>query len=51
MIVGAFDRDKSASGHSLTMRETISVSLAEIDGATAYEVSGMEILFYSSFCG
>ncbi|XP_071901338.1 uncharacterized protein [Coffea arabica] len=32
--------DKSASGHSLTMRQTISVSLAEIDGATAYEVSG-----------
>lgn len=38
--IGAFDRDKSVSGHSLTIRETISVSSAEIDGATAYEVSG-----------
>ncbi|KAL3528618.1 hypothetical protein ACH5RR_007940 [Cinchona calisaya] len=33
--------DNSMSGHSLTLRETISVSAAEIDGATtAYEVSG-----------
>ncbi|XP_059641894.1 uncharacterized protein LOC132283876 [Cornus florida] len=32
--------DKSLSGHSLTLQETVAVSLAEINGATAYEVSG-----------
>ncbi|GMH23783.1 hypothetical protein Nepgr_025626 [Nepenthes gracilis] len=32
--------DKSASGHSLTVRKTVEVSSAEIGGATAYEVSG-----------
>ncbi|KAG4207350.1 hypothetical protein ERO13_A03G061100v2 [Gossypium hirsutum] len=31
--------DKSASGHSLTVRETITVTRAEIEGATAYEVT------------
>lgn len=29
------------SGHSVTLRETIAVSSTEINGATAYEVSGM----------
>ncbi|XVE51928.1 hypothetical protein DITRI_Ditri02bG0079500 [Diplodiscus trichospermus] len=32
--------DKSVSGHSLTVRETMTVTPAEIDGAIAYEVSG-----------
>lgn len=32
--------DKSASGHSFTVRETVEVSSIEISGATAYEVSG-----------
>ncbi|KAI5665445.1 hypothetical protein M9H77_15298 [Catharanthus roseus] len=32
--------DQSVSGHSLTLRESVAVSLAEIDGAIAYEVSG-----------
>lgn len=32
--------DKSASGHSLTVRETVEVSSIEINGATAFEVSG-----------
>ncbi|GMH04089.1 hypothetical protein Nepgr_005928 [Nepenthes gracilis] len=32
--------DKSACSHSLTIRETVEVSSAEISGATAYEVSG-----------
>ncbi|KMS96840.1 hypothetical protein BVRB_8g199160 [Beta vulgaris subsp. vulgaris] len=32
--------DKSASGHSLTVRETVEVTSAEISGATAFEVSG-----------
>uniref|UniRef100_A0A803MRP1 Survival protein SurE-like phosphatase/nucleotidase domain-containing protein n=1 Tax=Chenopodium quinoa TaxID=63459 RepID=A0A803MRP1_CHEQI len=32
--------DKSASGHSLTVRETVEVNSAEISGATAFEVSG-----------
>ncbi|XP_024022702.1 uncharacterized protein LOC21396661, partial [Morus notabilis] len=32
--------DKSVSGHSVTLRETVAVSSAEIKGATAYEVSG-----------
>lgn len=34
-------RDKSVSGHSVTVGETITVSPAEIDVATAYEVSGV----------
>lgn len=37
-------RDKSASGHSVTVRETVAVTSAEFNGATAFEVSG-EILF------
>uniref|UniRef100_A0A251SWC9 Putative survival protein SurE-like phosphatase/nucleotidase n=1 Tax=Helianthus annuus TaxID=4232 RepID=A0A251SWC9_HELAN len=32
--------DKSFSGHSFTYQESISVSTAEIKGATAYEVTG-----------
>ncbi|XP_021295150.1 uncharacterized protein LOC110424785 [Herrania umbratica] len=36
-------RDKSVSGHSVTLRETIAVTPAEIDGATAYEVSGTTV--------
>uniref|UniRef100_A0A5B6ZZW3 Survival protein SurE-like phosphatase/nucleotidase domain-containing protein n=1 Tax=Davidia involucrata TaxID=16924 RepID=A0A5B6ZZW3_DAVIN len=32
--------DKSLSGHSVTLRETVAVSSAEVNGATAYEVSG-----------
>lgn len=28
------------SGHSVTLKETIAVSSADINGATAYEVSG-----------
>ena len=34
-------REKSVSGHSVTLGETIAVNSAEISGATAYEVSGM----------
>lgn len=37
-------RDKSTAGHSVTLKETIEVTLAEIRGATAYEVSGMTLL-------
>ncbi|KAJ4958227.1 hypothetical protein NE237_025338 [Protea cynaroides] len=32
--------DKCVSGHSVTLRETLAVSSAEIGGATAYEVCG-----------
>ncbi|XP_031275470.1 uncharacterized protein LOC116133945 [Pistacia vera] len=32
--------DKSASGHSVTVRETLAVSSVEMNGATAFEVSG-----------
>ncbi|KNA06463.1 hypothetical protein SOVF_180840 [Spinacia oleracea] len=32
--------DKSASGHSLTVRESVEVTSAEMSGATAFEVSG-----------
>ncbi|KAL8189358.1 hypothetical protein R6Q57_028924 [Mikania cordata] len=35
--------DKSFSGHSFTHQESISVSTAEIKGATAYEVSGTPV--------
>lgn len=29
------------SGHSVTLQETVAVNSAEINGAIAYEVSGM----------
>ncbi|XP_044497746.1 5'-nucleotidase SurE-like isoform X1 [Mangifera indica] len=35
--------DKSVSGHSVTLQETIAVNSAEINGATAYEVSGTPV--------
>ncbi|KAE8655468.1 hypothetical protein F3Y22_tig00117026pilonHSYRG00004 [Hibiscus syriacus] len=35
--------DKSISGHSVTVRETITVARADIDGAIAYEVSGTPV--------
>ncbi|KAM0007603.1 putative 5'-nucleotidase [Helianthus debilis subsp. tardiflorus] len=35
--------DKSFSGHSFTYQESISVSTAEIEGATAYEVTGTPV--------
>ncbi|KAH7547152.1 uncharacterized protein LOC107425255 [Ziziphus jujuba] len=35
--------DKSVSGHSVTLRETVAVNSAEIVGATAYEVSGTPV--------
>ena len=44
-----FFRDKSVSGHSVTVRETVAVSSAEISGAIAYEVSGKANIF-GIFC-
>ncbi|KAM7471832.1 hypothetical protein LguiA_010015 [Lonicera macranthoides] len=35
--------DKSLSGHSVTLRETVAVTPAEIKGATAYEVAGTPV--------
>ncbi|KAB1218409.1 5'-nucleotidase SurE [Morella rubra] len=35
--------DKSVSGHSVTLQETVAVSSAEISGATAFEVSGTPV--------
>ncbi|KAA0036704.1 5'/3'-nucleotidase SurE [Cucumis melo var. makuwa] len=35
--------DKSVSSHSVTLRETVAVSSAEINGVTAYEVSGTPV--------
>ncbi|XAR49929.1 5'-nucleotidase [Bertholletia excelsa] len=35
--------DKSVSGHSVTIRETVAVTSVEINGATAYEVSGTPV--------
>ncbi|KAK8524804.1 hypothetical protein V6N13_015808 [Hibiscus sabdariffa] len=35
--------DKSVSGHSVTVGETITVTPSEIEGATAYEVSGTTV--------
>ncbi|XP_068335269.1 uncharacterized protein [Pyrus communis] len=35
--------DKSVSGHSVTLQETVAVSSADINGATAYEVSGTPV--------
>ncbi|KAJ8535848.1 hypothetical protein K7X08_034249 [Anisodus acutangulus] len=35
--------DKSVAGHSFTLNETIAVTLTEVHGATAYEVSGTPV--------
>ncbi|KAJ4717871.1 5'-nucleotidase SurE-like [Melia azedarach] len=35
--------DKSMSGHSVTLQETVAVNSAEINGAIAYEVSGTPV--------
>ncbi|KAL8466216.1 hypothetical protein ACS0TY_035360 [Phlomoides rotata] len=35
--------DKSTSGHSLSMKETVEVASAEVNGAVAYEVSGTPV--------
>ncbi|KAL8138546.1 hypothetical protein V2J09_004547 [Rumex salicifolius] len=35
--------DKSLSGHSVTLNETVAVSSLDISGATAYEVSGTPV--------
>lgn len=44
-----FDRDQSGSGHSITLRESVAVTSAEIDGAEAYEVSGTLIWLLISY--
>ncbi|THG19406.1 uncharacterized protein LOC114262119 [Camellia sinensis] len=41
--VCAPESDKSMSGHSVTLRETVAVTSTEISGATAYEVSGTPV--------
>lgn len=33
-------RDKSSSGHSVSLKETVEVASVEVKGATAYEISG-----------
>ncbi|KAL2516363.1 Survival protein SurE-like phosphatase/nucleotidase [Forsythia ovata] len=44
--------DKSTSGHSLTLKETVEVVSADINGATAYEVSGTPVDCVSlALCG
>ncbi|XP_023529144.1 uncharacterized protein LOC111791874 [Cucurbita pepo subsp. pepo] len=43
VYVCAPQSDKSVSSHSVTLRETVAVSSAEINGATAYEVSGTPV--------
>ncbi|KAH7857204.1 hypothetical protein Vadar_010166 [Vaccinium darrowii] len=35
--------DRSVSGHSVTLKETVAVSSTDINGATAYEVSGTPV--------
>ncbi|XP_030971870.1 uncharacterized protein LOC115991988 [Quercus lobata] len=35
--------DKSVSGHSVTLQETVAVSSSEINGSTAFEVSGTPV--------
>lgn len=44
-----FDSDQSGSGHSITLRESVAVTSAEIDGAEAYEVSGTLIWLLISY--
>lgn len=47
MVINFDCRDKSLSGHSVTVRDTVVASSLEINGATAFEVAGT-ITF--SFC-
>ncbi|KAM0932505.1 putative 5'-nucleotidase [Dioscorea sansibarensis] len=42
--VCAPDSDKSASGHSVTLRETLAASSVDINGATAFEVLNSNVL-------
>lgn len=42
-LVMIWIRDKSHSGHSLTVGESVAVYSSELDGATAYEVSGIKL--------
>ena len=48
-LVLHWSRDKSVSGHSVTLRETVAVTSAEINGATAYEVSGIIAFLHNQF--
>ncbi|KAG1346362.1 putative phospholipid-transporting ATPase 4 [Cocos nucifera] len=41
--VCAPESDKSASGHAVTVRETVAVTSAEFNGATAFEVSEIKL--------
>ncbi|XP_065867324.1 uncharacterized protein [Euphorbia lathyris] len=41
--VCAPESDKSVSGHSVTLRETVAVTSTEIKGATAFEVTGTPV--------
>ncbi|KAF9598256.1 hypothetical protein IFM89_026087 [Coptis chinensis] len=40
MLPSVFTREKSAVSHSITWQNTISANRVEIDGATAFAVSG-----------
>ncbi|KAK9734493.1 hypothetical protein RND81_04G143300 [Saponaria officinalis] len=42
-ILNCRARDKSVAGHSVTFGETVAVSSVEMNGATAYEVSGTPV--------
>ena len=48
VFLSLFWRDKSVSGHSVTIQETLVASSADINGSTAFEVSG-EIIFSVAF--
>ncbi|CAH9088606.1 unnamed protein product [Cuscuta europaea] len=43
VVVLAPESDKSVAGHSVTLRDTVAVTSADIHGATAYEVSGTPV--------
>lgn len=45
----ALCRDGSMSGHSVTIRETLTACSVEISGATAYEVSGSSAFRFCTF--
>ncbi|XP_058005052.1 uncharacterized protein LOC110642301 isoform X2 [Hevea brasiliensis] len=43
LVLITLSGDKSVSGHSVTLQETVAVTSADIKGATAYEVSGTPV--------
>lgn len=47
-VIGYDSREKSAVSHSITWRHPISARRVDIEGATAFAVSGLFLFIYAS---